>query len=72
MACKTVKLTKDLFSKLMDKTSQLHLCTVIYEISCLNGEFSYIGQTARKLSDRLVVHRSDIRIDSTLALENSI
>lgn len=40
--------------------SKLHYFNVVYKISCLKCEASYIEQTKRKLFTRMKEHRSDI------------
>lgn len=44
-----------------DPVPELHRSNVIYKISCLNYEASYVGQTKRKLITRVKEHRSDIK-----------
>jgi len=43
-----------------DPLPRTHHCNVIYKISCLDCDASYVGQTKRKLITRIKEHRSDI------------
>lgn len=51
----------NLFSKLKDKDNLLDMSDVVYCIPCGQCEKEYIGQTGRRLKDRITSHKSDIR-----------
>ena len=52
----------NLFSKVKDRTPTLYSNNVVYEISCLNCQGSYIGQTSQWLKQRVTQHKSDCRL----------
>lgn len=61
LAFRNTLTVKTLFSKLKDKDEILNNSNVIYSIPCLECDKKYIGQTSRKLKDRITSHKSDVR-----------
>ncbi|KAJ8974012.1 hypothetical protein NQ317_007632 [Molorchus minor] len=57
------KIHRQWVPKEVDKDDILDTSGVVYCIPCTNCEQKYIGQTKRKLKDRITSHKSDIRLD---------
>ena len=55
-----------------DKAKKEELSNVVYKIDCKNCNYSYVGQTKRKLKTRLKEHINDIKkpIDSLSVISN--
>uniref|UniRef100_A0A6P7GT88 Uncharacterized protein LOC114340488 isoform X1 n=1 Tax=Diabrotica virgifera virgifera TaxID=50390 RepID=A0A6P7GT88_DIAVI len=62
IAHKNVRTLGNLYNKQKDLTPQLLKSNVIYKISCADCELHYIGETSRKLKDRITSHKSDCRL----------
>ncbi|KAK9882602.1 hypothetical protein WA026_022230 [Henosepilachna vigintioctopunctata] len=61
IATRNVKKVGKLFSRLKDNTPILNQSQVVYEIPCCDCELVYVGQTTTTLSQRITLHRSNIR-----------
>ncbi|KAJ8980862.1 hypothetical protein NQ317_008921 [Molorchus minor] len=61
LAFKNTLNLKTLFAKLKDKDNILNSSNMIYCMTCLDCDKKYIGQSCRKLKDRITAHKSDIR-----------
>ena len=44
-----------------DKIKKGKLSNVVYQINCKNCDYSYVGQTKRKLKTRLKEHMNDLK-----------
>lgn len=53
------KITRNIFSKLKDKTPNFHKSNVIYKIPCNNCDRIYVGQTKQLLQKRIYNHKRD-------------
>jgi len=67
IAHKPANQMKNKYSKLKDKTNKEDLSAVIYKVECQDCGKNYIGQTSRKLKDRLKQHDYYIRSKSPLS-----
>lgn len=61
LALKNKVTINSLFTKLKDQDNFMNFSNVVYCIPCEDCEKKYIGQTSRKVKDRITSHRSDVR-----------
>lgn len=66
LSFKNYKTIKQLFSSLKDKDDIINLSNVVYSIPCGTCEKVYIGQTSRRLKDRITSHKSDIKCNKPI------
>ncbi|XP_050507982.1 uncharacterized protein LOC126885454 [Diabrotica virgifera virgifera] len=62
LAFRTALTVNRVFSKVKEKTPVLSKTDTVYSLPCLNCNQIYIGQTSRRLKDRITSHRSDCRL----------
>lgn len=51
-----------LFSRIKDETPNLYKTNVVYKMSCMGCQSSYVGQTSQWLRQRITQHKSDCRL----------
>lgn len=62
IAKKNLKTVNLLYSKTKTPLSKFEQTNVIYQLSCVNCDKIYIGQTGRNLSGRIASHKSDCKL----------
>ena len=57
-----------------DKIKKDELSNVVYQINCKDCDYSYVGQTKRKLKTRLKEHINDLKksVNSHSVISNQI
>ncbi|XP_050507994.1 uncharacterized protein LOC126885465 [Diabrotica virgifera virgifera] len=63
IANENIKTIRQLYSKMKQPLTTLECTDVVYRIECTECPASYIGETGRNLSSRIISHKSDCRLN---------
>lgn len=63
VAFKSQRPLRQIFTKTKDKISNLNKSSAVYQVSCDCGQ-KYIGQSGRRISERMKEHKDNIRLKS--------